>query len=89
MLDPAPLLQGTWSEVLRHQEEIPATQRVKVVPIESFESATDETLADNLNDLLEEAENLFPGEPILFNDPHKSAFAEGLREKFGEMGFKR
>jgi hypothetical protein len=88
MLDPAPLLQGTWSEVLRHQDEIPATQRVKVVPVEAIEETSEETLADSLKDLLEEADHLLPGEPILSKGSHKNTFAEGLREKFGKMGFK-
>ena len=87
MLDPAPLLEGIWSEVLSRQDEIPSTQRVRVVP-DVTDSETDDVehekrlrLWDELFARADAMEMQPPPEP-------PSPLAQSVVDKFRRQGFK-
>jgi hypothetical protein len=84
MLDIAPLLQGTWSEVLGHQDEIPATQRVIVMPDPSpdvEDEAEQERLQKVLEELFEEADRMDFTHPEGPPSPATEAIVEKFRRK--------
>jgi hypothetical protein len=84
MLDTAPLLQGTWSEVLSHQDEIPSTQRVIVMPDLSNRDDPEEQerLQSVFDDLIKEIDRMDFTPP----DGPLSAVTEAIVEKFRRKG---
>ena len=78
-----PLLQGTWSEVVRRRDAIDADQSVKVLPVETTAKLTAEEFRAVIHELIAKAEALPEDEGgVLDDDP----YTQLLAEKFGRMG---
>ena len=87
---PEKVFKGTWKEVLSHRDEIEEDSNVEVRVWKPQLSAggQDESLADDLEGLLEEAKNLQKGEPIRYDDPHTQRVVELIREDLKRQGLK-
>jgi len=86
MVEAAPLLQGTWNEVLRQKDAIPANQRVKVILDEGdmeTEDTEKETLLAALDAVLDEIDQTTLEPPT-----ELSPYAEAVVKKYREQGWR-